>query len=286
MRYWFIVALCWLMVGCSSQLGYRFADTLIAWKIDDYVTLDSTQQERIDQDITELHQWHATSELPLYRNTLLQLRDAVQSNTLTKTTLEQVTSDGWYFWERVRLQAHPYAQELLPELSEAQQDELLANLQDKLDERKERYQERLQESPEDRFEAAYDERSDEVSDWVGRLTQAQQDLIADWLKAEQSRGEMWLNYRQSWLDSFAQTLRTGPESADYKAELERLIVQPQNWRSEEMQESSKVNRGIDQQYLLALYDSLSERQRGRVVQRINSYIEDLDGLIKHFKSAE
>ncbi|RUO65263.1 hypothetical protein SAMN06297229_1349 [Pseudidiomarina planktonica] len=286
MRYWFVVVLCWLMVGCSSQLGYRFADTLIAWKIDDYVSLNSTQQERVDQDITELHEWHATSELPLYRNTLLQLRDAVQSNTLTATTLEQVTSDGWYFWERVRLQAHPYAQELLPELSEAQQDELLTNLQEKLNERKERYQERIEESPDERFQEELEERRDEVSDWVGRLTEQQESLLQEWLEAEQSRGEMWLNYRQSWLDSFAETLRAGPESENYQSELERLIKEPQNWRSEEMQKSSELNRGVDQRYLLALYKSLNERQRERVVERINSYIEDLDGLIQHFKSAE
>lgn len=286
MRYWFVMVLCWLIAGCSSQLGYRFADTLIAWKIDDYVTLDGSQQERVNQDITELHHWHATSELPLYRNTLLQLRDAVQSNTLTETTLEQVTSDGWYYWERVRLQAHPYAQELLPELSAAQTEELLSNLQEKLNERKERFAERMEDSPEERFEEAYDERTEDVTDWVGRLTEQQQRLVTAWVTAEQSRGEMWLNYRQSWLDAFSTTLRAGPDDPNYQLELERLIINPQDWRSEEMQTASALNKGVDQQYALAIYQTLSERQRERVVQRLNTYIEDLDGLIQHFRSAD
>ena len=40
-----VIAFSILTIGCTANLGYKFADTLIEWKIKDYVDLTSAQEE-------------------------------------------------------------------------------------------------------------------------------------------------------------------------------------------------------------------------------------------------
>jgi len=282
MRFTLILVLSLVLVGCSSQLGYRFADTLIMWKIDDLVELTDDQESLVEQDVKQLHQWHATSELPRYRNRLLELRDAVANETLTEESLAELTDTGWIFWDRVRVKVHPLAQSRLPMLSETQVEQLIGNLQDQLDERKTRAAERAEQSVEDRQAERRADLEAEMRDWVGRLRAHQRGIAADWLAAQQSSGGMWLEYRQAWLDAFAATLRNGPEHPDYADKLEQLILHPQTWRSEAMLELSAANTQVNLEYLLKIERSLTNNQRERVVSKIDAYIEDIEDIVAHF----
>lgn len=282
MRYTLIIVLSLAILGCSSQLGYRFADTLVMWKLEDLVELTDDQHDLIEKDVERLHQWHATSELPRYRNRLLTLRDAVANETLTEETLLELTDAGWMFWDRIRLKVHPLAQERLPLLSEAQVEGLIGNLQEELDERKERAAERAEEAPEDRQAERRAELEADMRDWVGRLRAQQRGLAADWLAAQESGGSMWLEYRQAWLDAFAETLRKGPEHERYAEDLGKLILKPQAWRSEVMLERSAKNTQVNLAYVLKIEQSLSRSQRERVVSKIDAYIEDIEDIVAHF----
>lgn len=289
MRVIFLALTLMFLVGCSSQLGYRFADTIIAWQIDDYVSLDGELEDAVEEDIQELHLWHARSELPRYRKTLLEIRKLTAAEELTVEQLDSIRDDGWYFWERVRLQVSPYAQELLPQLSDAQVEELLGNLQEQLDERKERSAERKEEraelSEEEYLEESTEEVAEEIREWTGRLTQRQFDYISEWVAKEIAANNdkpLWLDYRQAWLDEFAEVLRAGPEASDYSERLERLIQQPEHWRSSELRKENQRNQTANLELIITIHKLMTEKQRERILSKIDAYLEDLDGMIEHF----
>ena len=56
-----------MLSGCSAtQLIYNRVDILVRWYLDDYVSLDSEQQERFDARLETLLDWHRREELPAY----------------------------------------------------------------------------------------------------------------------------------------------------------------------------------------------------------------------------
>lgn len=275
------------LMGCSSQLGYRFADTFIAWQVDDYVTLNSTQDDLLMGEIKTLHYWHATSELPRYRNSLLMLRDAIATQTFDETTFANLTQDAWYFWDRVREQTLPLALQHLPKLTPGQVDELTNNMQVKIDERAERRAERLAEmTPDERVTEQRDELEGDVREWIGRLSAKQRGIVADWVAAQQANGELWLAYRQAWLDEFKAVLKAGPQSADYTTRIETLIRHPQTFESPELTEIRAANSKVNQTYTLIMYQTLSERQRARVLEQLDDYLADLDDIIAEFEGRD
>lgn len=272
------------LAGCSSQLGYRFADTFIAWQVDDYVTLNSNQTELLTRELKTLHQWHATSELPRYRNSLIMLRDALASNTLDEQTIANLTQDAWYFWARVREQTLPLALQYLPKLTPGQVDELVNNMQVKIDERAERRAERIADTTQaERLEEERTELERDIAQWTGRLTAKQRGIVADWVAAQQSTGELWLAYRQAWLDEFKAVLKAGPEAPDYAARINRLINDPQAFESDELSKIRAENSQVNQAYTLAMYKTLSARQRDRVLDRLNEYLDDIEAIIVEFE---
>ena len=57
-----------LLAGCSAnRFLYNRADTFVRWAVDDYVDLTSEQQQRFDDNLDVLLDWHRRAELPQYR---------------------------------------------------------------------------------------------------------------------------------------------------------------------------------------------------------------------------
>ncbi|MFX4002045.1 hypothetical protein ACJBX4_10435, partial [Streptococcus suis] len=56
-----------LLAACSMvQVGYNQLDRLIAWRLDDYLPLDSTQRAAVQPALTRWVDWHCSSQLPGY----------------------------------------------------------------------------------------------------------------------------------------------------------------------------------------------------------------------------
>lgn len=267
-----------VLVGCSTQFGYRFADTFIEWQLAKYIDLSGPLEDDVDAAIDELHMWHARSELPLYRDALDELLAAIERKEVDARQLYDASEQLFFFWQRMRAQVTPYAQTFLPRLTAEQRDELLANLRERLaDERKEA----SERTPEERFQRSYERMLDRADDWLGQVRPEQRRMLRRWLRERESNDELWLNYQEKWLAEFAEIIAR-PEAENFSQRLELLFTKPEQLRSPELLQQSQANRELAIAVLLVIYQSLTPQQEQHVKTKLRDYRATLTDLINEY----
>ncbi|RUO79342.1 DUF6279 family lipoprotein [Pseudidiomarina taiwanensis] len=267
-----------LVVGCSNQLGYKFADTLIEWQLSDYIELTDEQEPMVAQAIDELHLWHARSELPLYRDLLQNLRDKIATDGLTEAEIAQVFDDATWLWERIRIQIEPYAQVYLAELNPKQRQQLFEKLDENLAERRED----LLDEPYD--EALKDTRKRlerNVKRWLGSVEPVQRSYLSRWLAQRDDMRADWIAYNERWQSAF-KLLWDAPSGEVFSRQLNSLIMQPEALRGDDFQARLESNRLATIVMLYELQNSMTARQKRHLLGEIDDIIADLDDLIAYF----
>ena len=62
------------LTGCSFTFVYNNLDWWVDWYLDDYVSLNKSQQKAFDERFTQLHDWHRATQLSAYANQLKSLQ--------------------------------------------------------------------------------------------------------------------------------------------------------------------------------------------------------------------
>jgi hypothetical protein len=274
-----VVVITLLLSACSTQFGYRFADTLIEWKLNDYVSLNSQQEQSVDQAITTLHQWHATSELPYYAQQLQTLRDKIASNTLTESDLVATYEQFFIAWQRMLNAVEPHAQEMLPQLSDEQIIELIENLREK---QREEEEELLEYSDSERSKRLIRRAEKNTRSWLGQVTKVQQRLINRWVVERLDTRELWLDYNQRWLNEFEKALQQRQQPEQFNNYLQQLFYNSEQWRSEELRSRVEHNQQLTLVLFYQLSETLTDRQRRRIVDKLDGYIEDMNEIAEDF----
>lgn len=267
-----------LVAGCTANLGYKFADTLVEWEIKDYVDLTGEQEELLSEKVDELHIWHAQTQLPLYRNKLKNLRDKVDKQTLSKSDIGDFEDKLWTFWDNVLVRAEAEA-DLLAMLSLKQRQQLIRRLEEAQEERYQRFQDDQEENPILRRLDRISEVEEDLEDIIGSLTKEQDKLLRSWVADSPQLREQWLSYRSNWLSEFEKALLKQPVDEN---RLSALILDPQQLRSEELQQKADENSQFRKEFLWDMYQSLTGEQRKKVIGKADEYIDLLDSLIDDF----
>lgn len=269
-----------LMSACSTQLGYRFADTLVEWELSEFAELNSQQQQQVDVAITELHYWHATKELPVYANQLNILRKKIADQSLTETDIANAYEAAFNAWQRAINAIEPYAITILPTLTEAQIEQIQAELIN----RQTKAQAELAE-----FESSEEQRAqtqkkalETLRKWVRRPTQLQERLIKDWSAKRIPTRALWLEYNSQWQQAFIETLQQRRQIHQFPKQLKELFYNANAMYSAELSQGIEHNRELTMALLVKLYHSLNARQRARVVSKLDSYVEDFNELTELF----
>lgn len=265
------------LVGCTAQLGYRYADTLIEWQLDDYVSLTDEQQSEVSKLIDQLHRWHAQQELPKYHAALTELRNKLANDDFDESDLAAIEDDVWGFWSNIQQRAANEV-ERVDMLSFEQRQELVNSLQEKLDEDREEEQEEDEQNPILADIDRVNRIAERLEEWTGGITDEQKQLLREWVD-ELPEGDFWLDYRQRWADEFAAVMLQ--ENVD-TADLRELMVNPRALRTEQHEQYTEQRRQLRYRYLLQIEDQLNAEQRQHLLDKIDEYIALIDDLIQHF----
>lgn len=266
------------VAGCTVNFGYQFADTLLEWKVKDYVDLNAQQEQLLSEEVDEIHQWHAQTQLPLYRSELKKLRDKVERKSLTLKDIKDFEKTLWMFWNNVLTKAETKANLLLT-LSMKQRQQLIAKLEEAQEERYQRWQEDKEENPILQRLDRITEVEEDLEEILGDLTEEQDKLLRSWVSESPELREQWLNYRSQWLTEFEKVLLSQP--LDEKR-LSFLILEPKQLRSVAFRERAEQSRELRNKFLWEMYQSLTQQQRKNVIKKADEYIDLLDSLINDF----
>jgi len=274
-----LLAMLTFLVGCSTQLGYRFADTIIEWQLSSIVELRPELQRDVDQVITDLHQWHAREEMPRYHQELAKIRTAIANDEVDAAFLDTSYEAVWQAWQRILEQLEPHAQSLLPRLNDAERAQLRESLEQRQQQQIEEFKERQQEDqPQRRLQRA----EKNIKTWLGSVNSEQRQLLRQWLAQRVDNQQQWLLYSMQWQAQFL-LLVDYPQQQDFEQQLKLLMFSPHELRSDELQQSIEANRVLTTDLVLAIYASMDAKQKRHLLRKIDGYLDDIDGIVRYYQ---
>lgn len=262
------------LAGCMSMVGFGYdhADTVAAWKADQYFDLDAAQKQAFRARFERLYAWHRQEQLPEYAAFLGASRERLQ-RALTAGDVEWFADGLKARYRSLLSRAAPDAADLLATLT-PEQVETLRRQWDK-DNRKFAGEHKLEGTLEERRRARAKRLISEIRNWVGALTDEQEDRIAGLARAlpdtERMRHADRIRRQQEFIG-----LLDG-RHGDRTAFAARLAYWLQHWedgRSPEYQRLSDSAWNQRVQLYLAVERMLTPEQRATLLKRLQSHIRE------------
>ena len=289
-RWGLLMVLIGLLSACSAtRFAYGFLDNLIRSEVTDYVPVDRAQRRLLTQGVDDFHHWHRCEELPRYSELLTRLRADLNS-PVSVAQLQTYTDEIDLALERAMVQVHPWAAELLSSLSAEQVDELRDNLAAEHKKTANEYAEQsMDEAHEERIEAM----TDGLKRWLGRLNPDQQGMVAQWSQDArdmhhhfQDSSEQWQQRLYALLQhNTLQHVGLADEASDLSAALYPMLVHADQYWSESQQQDMDYNRQLTLDMLARLLNTMSDKQRRRMQNKLADYAEDFNYLADHKRCA-
>lgn len=269
----------WIMLaaslsGCMSMvgLGYSHADSVAAWKADQYFNLGPDQERAFRERFEQLYAWHRHQQLPEYAAFLGAGKDRLQRGLTTQDV-------DWFaegLKERYRLIVRRAASDAAALLATLTPDQI-ENLQRRWHKDNERY------ADERRIDGTLDERRRarakriiaQVKEWVGSLSGAQEKRIAALAYALPDTERLRHEDRIRRQREFVQLLeaRRG-DRAEFTARLVRWLSDWETGRDPEYARLADASWHQRMELYVSVARMLTPEQRDNALQRLQSHISE------------
>ena len=273
---WACVILSLLVLSaCTTRFIYNRVDWFVVWKVGDYVTLKDEQKARLKADLNDRLEYVRINEMPRVAEFLNQAAREVESGYITADMLDSYYNEMLTFFDEFMLGIVPLSTTFLYSLDDEQIQELFENLEEINQEMYEEYSGR---TPEEREKNRNKSAIKSTENWTGRLSSEQKEILKDALARMADASEQWIDYQREWQLRFRTLLLERPPEDEYRAELTQLFVYPRNSHSDEYRSKVEANRVILNAAFAELLTGLTDKQRKRVVKKLDGYAKDLTKL--------
>lgn len=281
MKKYIVVILFGLLSGCSSKLAYNNIDWLVYWYMDDYVELNNQQEALFDKQLAGWIDWHRSEELPKYIQHLQQIRRDVAQNKLTESTIITHYQRLTAHWDRFRKEISPPLVDIAETLTDEQVIRLFAALEADNKERKERIAKRQALSPQAQLEKRIEGMVEDMEARIGSLTAQQRQIVTEFAPQFTSSSSLWLAYRRELQQQARRLFATRHNRDDFQEKLLALLLDPEQYRSEAFLAAWEHNRTLQARMAAAIAQTLTAKQKEKLLNHIDDLIEDLKGLSDH-----
>ena len=265
-----------LTAGCTGlTIGYRNADTLLAWRAHDYFDFDAMQKHEFNARIQRLLAWHRYEQLPEY---------AVFLNAAIGRTRNGLKSDDvvWFvdgFKSRYRLVVNRGIDDAVDVLSTLTPEQLLA-LQKQWDKDNRKFvsEHDLDDTLDQRKRTRLKAMLSRIKDWTGSLTNDQEQKIAALLAPLPHIDHLRHQDRIRRQKEFVDLLKLRANKPEFRPLLLAWLLDWEHGRSPEYEKlSTEVYEQIIQFYI-AVDALLTRGQRQIVLHRLQEYADDCKAL--------
>ncbi len=245
-----------LLVGCSNQMAYNHLDWLVSWYVDDYVELNSQQEDKLQTGLNSLLVWHRQDELPVYHEQLSALLADVNIGQMpTSLWMAHIVKVRGHL-SRVRIKANRHLTGLASDLSTSQVNELFENLQNENKEAEEEFNDL---SSDEVLEQRIEKLNDSFEEYLGSLSPQQDSIIHDYINKTSSNSLAYIHYNRR-LQGLAQDMFTQFSGQTLNDKLYALFIGSKQYKSAALQQNSALKIELGAQLLHDIYASLSSKQ--------------------------
>lgn len=280
---WALLVLTVSLAGCSTvRVAYERLDWIARWEAGRYVSFTREQRTVFDRGFAEFWRWHREHELPLWIAELRGLAARTDTlDTIDRARLAQMSERYGRMLRRVTAQLAPLACALGPQLSDAQTEELLAAVDEDVDDFRKEHVER---SPDDARQETLKAIEKPLRRWLGGLNDEQRRLIREWNDARPSVAADWLEYRRRWRAELAATLARR-DDVSFCPRIERLVARgPELWTPSQ-QQTFAADRARWLELFAALLPTLDDDQRQHVRHKLLALADDFEAVARRRTTA-
>lgn len=264
---------CTRLLYMNASLAYSNAGPMLAWKVDDYVSLTTDQKDWVATRIGRAMAWHRSRELPRYRGFLAAVAER-STRPYTEAEVAQAWGEVRAGYDRVVEHVLPDTAQLLAGLDERQ----LGHLEHRFAEDNERaVKESTKGTGEERRLRSAKRAAGHLEEWVGRLSEAQRAIVyrRETLVAplvEERLADR--RYRQAETLALART----KDRDRIAAGLRRLLLESGTWRRPEYVAKLRARDAATFRMIAELSATLTPAQRAHLQARIHDYMRDITQL--------
>jgi hypothetical protein len=257
--------------GCA-KLVYNRLDTLAAWYVGNLVSLDDQQRSELRAWLEQTLTWHRESELGRYASFLREFSSEIALPS-GRQTYQRAFDRVQGFVADFATQTAPQAARLLMELSPAQVEEFLANLEEKSNERSEDQREAIQDGTWQTKQIKNTQR--QVKRWTGEITEEQKRLVREMAQHVQPTTPEWLESQRQWRTALREAF-SNRDTAEKR--ILALLREPDTQWTAQYKTKEASNREQFLSLLTALDASLTPAQRERMQHELTNLAERLEAL--------
>jgi hypothetical protein len=262
------------------RIGYDQADSIAAWKADEYFDFDSSQKTDFRSRFERLHAWHRQEQLPDYAQFLSEVKLRVQQPVTRE--------DAVWLVEGVKARYHLFA-------AHASRDaaEMLATLnpdnihalkhQWERDNRRFVREHRLEGNSEERRRSAVEHALKQIREWVGHLTPEQEERITALHAEIPLLQHLRHQDRMRRQREFLQLLEMRADMREFETKLRHWLVHWDQGRSPEYARLQAEAYEKRIAFYLTINRMLTPRQRTALLDRLQNYIDDFQRLAERGK---
>lgn len=260
--------------GCTIKLAYNFLDWGLYWQMEDYVKFNRDQSSLVKDELSKLVDWHRSDELPKYADQLEKLSNGLE-NGLTVEQLDDTYNSLSIGWQRIVIKTLPAATDIMSKLTDQQVNDFFEILiEEEQDDARDIERDTEEKLSEERAEYL----SKKISDLIGKLNDEQKTLIVQWAPRIQPTAQLSLDHTIQWRIKMQSTMVERQNKQQLEETLLVLFANPDQLWSDEYRRAIEKNQHLVMQLIFDINQTLTDKQRRKLVRKLNSFIEDLRDL--------
>ena len=261
--------------GCTSLNNlFYWADTYLAWQIDDYFDLTNEQEAFVDQGLDRFFLSYKYQEIPKYIEFLQEVK--------SRSGRQLTEADMVWFWDSLRQFNENIAKLLVEDVSlflGSLEQSQIPYFQSKLDKSNEDWQEEHEERLERTTEERLEKRYERIEDWVGPLTKNQKEQISILYPTDGYWSKSRYDRRLKSQQRFVNIIESNNEVQTLKAPLLNWDLNPEQYYSKEHQAYVERRNQRSMNLVLMLDKTATKEQRQFFQEKLDDYIEELQRII-------
>lgn len=266
-----VIASSLVLSACSAvRMAYDSAPWLLMRSVNDYLDLDTPQEERLRAQLDAYHVVHRQERLPGVVDALREIGRR-GADGMSEADWQWALEFSPTLYRDTAGDLLPLVGQTLAGLDTPQID----YLEERLKERNESYSERyLAADPQERLENRVGAMVKQLERWVGKLNEEQVALITELRSQMPETGPLWLNYRRQKQGELLAALRADRPAPELSAILRGWWLE-RDGQSPELAAARVQWREGMEGILRAVERSLTDEQREYFVSTVNGYADSL-----------
>ena len=273
-----LVGLIFFLTTCSStRLIYTFVDKFIKDEISYFLYLDEEEEVLLNQQVTQMVEWHRSSMLPRYATYITDIVNMLEVDQFRTAHITKALAEGRSLIEETVTGVTPYASKFLIRYQTVEAIEFIEKRMLM------RRHERIVEMSKPK-NLLYEERLDRVKlnfkRFLGDLNDAQVILIKAHVRATINDSRIRLHNRTVRQKVFIRFLRTKPTENELTAYLNKLLLRGHLITNPSYKIFSESSLDRFRELLVNILEISSKKQRETIISKLQDYVDDFNAISK------